>query len=49
MPKTILITGAGSGFGEGAAIGMAKKGHIGLQEHGFEVAFKNIKIKELPS
>lgn len=27
MPKTILITGAGSGFGEGAAIGMAQNGH----------------------
>jgi NAD(P)-dependent dehydrogenase (short-subunit alcohol dehydrogenase family) len=27
MPKTILITGAGSGFGEAAAIGMAKNGH----------------------
>ena len=27
MPKTILITGAGSGFGEGAALGMAKNGH----------------------
>jgi NAD(P)-dependent dehydrogenase (short-subunit alcohol dehydrogenase family) len=27
MSKTILITGAGSGFGKGAAIGMAKKGH----------------------
>jgi NAD(P)-dependent dehydrogenase (short-subunit alcohol dehydrogenase family) len=26
MPKTILITGAGSGLGEGAAIGMAKNG-----------------------
>jgi len=25
--KTILITGAGSGFGKGAAIGMAKNGH----------------------
>ena len=27
MSKTILITGAGSGFGEAAAIGMAKNGH----------------------
>jgi NAD(P)-dependent dehydrogenase (short-subunit alcohol dehydrogenase family) len=27
MGKTILITGAGSGLGEGAAIGMAKNGH----------------------
>jgi NAD(P)-dependent dehydrogenase (short-subunit alcohol dehydrogenase family) len=27
MSKTILITGAGSGFGESAAIGLAKAGH----------------------
>lgn len=27
MGKTILVTGAGSGFGEGAAIGMARNGH----------------------
>ena len=27
MKKRILITGAGSGLGEGAAIGLAKKGH----------------------
>jgi NADP-dependent 3-hydroxy acid dehydrogenase YdfG len=27
MPKTILITGAGSGFAESAAIGLAKAGH----------------------
>jgi NAD(P)-dependent dehydrogenase (short-subunit alcohol dehydrogenase family) len=27
VPKTILITGAGLGFGESAAIGMAKNGH----------------------
>jgi NAD(P)-dependent dehydrogenase (short-subunit alcohol dehydrogenase family) len=27
MPKTILITGAGSGLGKGAAIGMARNGH----------------------
>src|SRR5262245_58090006 len=27
MSKTILITGAGSGFGEAAAVGLAKNGH----------------------
>ena len=27
MSKTILTTGAGSGFGKAAAIGMAKNGH----------------------
>src|SRR5688572_19399316 len=27
MSKKILITGAGSGLGEGTAIGLAKKGH----------------------
>ena len=27
MSKTILITGAGSGFGEAAAIGLARNGH----------------------
>ena len=27
MSKTILVTGAGSGFGKAAAIGMARNGH----------------------
>ena len=27
MSKTILITGAGSGFGKGAAIALAARGH----------------------
>ena len=27
MPKTVVITGAGSGFGRGAALELAKRGH----------------------
>ena len=30
MYRSILITGAGSGFGEGTAIGLAKKGHSAI-------------------
>jgi hypothetical protein len=29
--------------------GKAAKGHICLQDHGNEVAYKNIKIRELPT
>jgi hypothetical protein len=38
---------AKSKFKNWADYGMAKKGYIGLQEHGFKVEFKNIKIKVL--
>jgi Domain of Unknown Function (DUF1080) len=36
-----------SKFKEWPEYGMAKKGHIGIQDHGDEVAFRNIKIKPL--
>jgi hypothetical protein len=38
---------AGSKFKEMAAFGKASKGHIALQDHGDQVWYKNIKIKEL--
>jgi NAD(P)-dependent dehydrogenase (short-subunit alcohol dehydrogenase family) len=59
MPKTILITGAGSGFGEGAAIGMAKNGHhviatvqvspqvTPLREKARALGLKNLKVERL--
>ncbi len=37
----------GSKFKDMKGFGMAKKGHISLQDHGDLVWFKNIKIKEL--
>lgn len=49
MSKTILITGAGSGFGEGAAIGMAKNGHtvIATAQIAPQVAALRRKVDEL--
>ena len=59
MPKTILITGAGSGFGEGAAIGMAKNGHnviatvqvspqvTPLREKAKALGLKNLRVERL--
>jgi hypothetical protein len=39
---------AGSKFREWPPYGKAGTGHIGLQEHGGWVAFRNIKIRPLP-
>ena len=39
---------AKSKFAEHADYGRAERGHIGLQEHGSYVAYRNIKIRELP-
>lgn len=38
---------AGSKFADWDAYGKAKEGHIGLQDHGDMIAFKNIRIKRL--
>lgn len=57
--KRILITGAGSGFGEGAAIGMAKNGHTviataqispqvaALRSKAEELGLKNLHVEKL--
>jgi len=59
MAKTILITGAGSGFGEGAAIGMARNGHeviataqispqvAALRRKVDELGLKNVRVEKL--
>jgi NAD(P)-dependent dehydrogenase (short-subunit alcohol dehydrogenase family) len=49
MAKTILITGAGSGFGEAAAIGMARNGHniIATAQVSPQVAALRSKVDEL--
>jgi len=59
MSKTILITGAGSGFGEGAAIGMARNGHhviatcqispqvTSLRRKATELGLTNLQVEKL--
>lgn len=49
MSKTILITGAGSGFGEAAAIGMSRNGHtiIATAQISPQVAALRAKAREL--
>jgi hypothetical protein len=34
-------------FNQWPTYGLARKGHIGLQEHGDEISFRNIRIREL--
>jgi NAD(P)-dependent dehydrogenase (short-subunit alcohol dehydrogenase family) len=59
VAKTILITGAGSGFGEAAAIGMARNGHdviataqispqvAALRRKAAELGLTNLRVEKL--
>src|SRR5690554_5088676 len=59
MAKTILITGAGSGFGEASAIGLARQGHkviatahvapqvTPLREKAKALGLKNLTVERL--
>ncbi|MEW2382335.1 SDR family oxidoreductase [Micromonospora sp. NPDC047707] len=59
MARTILITGAGSGFGEGAAIGLANAGHdviataqispqvAQLRDKAEELNLQNLRVEKL--
>ena len=59
MSKTILITGAGSGFGEGVAIGLAQKGYnviatvqispqvTPLRKKAEELGLSNLRVEKL--
>lgn len=59
MPRTILITGAGSGFGEAAGIGMARNGHTviatcqispqvaALRRKAAELGLDNFRVEKL--
>jgi NAD(P)-dependent dehydrogenase (short-subunit alcohol dehydrogenase family) len=59
MSKRVLITGAGSGFGEGAAIGLAQAGHdviattqiypqvTALRNRAVELGLANLRVQKL--
>jgi len=38
---------AGSKFKEWPEFGLARKGHLALQQHGAKIAYKNLKIREI--
>jgi len=38
---------AGSKFKEWKEFGLARKGHLALQQHGARIAFKNLRILDL--
>ena len=48
MGYGIAIPHAKSKFADYAEYGRAPRGHIGIQDHGHEVRYRNIKIRPLP-
>jgi NAD(P)-dependent dehydrogenase (short-subunit alcohol dehydrogenase family) len=59
VTKRILITGAGSGFGEGTAIGLAEEGHeviagvqiwpqaVALRKKAEDLNLENLRVEKL--